>query len=455
MPLGVRDMAIYAVLSAALALIPFLIFYPGLWTNDSVGRWSDAYHLVEAHGLAEMYLSDWFPPMMTLAMAASLKLTGTVTVFTYLQYWLVAAAAMTGGHALGGGWRSGAIIGTAVGFMPGVFESAALVMPDPWTAAAIAVAAAGLVLDPRGRAAAVAFRLFLLAADAVLLGFRANSILLLAVLLILSFLVVGNRVRRAWYCGILIAALIFDLGLAHLRFIHHIDVVAPILLWEITCTLKVLNDPSITAQYAMPDLGDMSAAVAATDFWVQDVLYWRPGHPFTPEGALAHSDAIRSTWWLLVTTHPLAYLEAKLRIWRWLAGFHFVDRPFAFLTQQAGANPALNALMHLDPAGNPDRGLGSVGQWIDRLDHRLPDGLYSPWRTTILAIGAAAVTWGLGGHWRTAALFCLVGMAYYAAFFVISPGFQLRYFFPCQFLYAIVAVAAATCVADAGVRWLR
>lgn len=445
-PVGLRDLAVYAALALPLALVPFALFHPGLWTNDSLSRWGDAYRIAQAPDLGRRLVTDWYPPLMTLIMAATLKLTGGVSAFTLLQYWFQVAAAMAGGHALGGGRRTGMAIGALTGFLPGVFDNAALVMPDPWTAAALAVSVAALVLAPQGGfATRTIFRVLLFAADLVLLGFRANSPPMLAVLLLLAVIVIAETTRRLWYCGLLAAAFAATLAVAHLPFVRHVDVLAPILLWETTCTLKVLNDPAATdqVQAALPQIGDMRAAVAMADFSAQDPLYWSKDHPFTTTVVMKHSEDVRAAWWAVVTAHPVAYLEAKLRIWGWLAGFHIIGRPFVFLTQGEAADPEVNALLGIPDGGDPERGLGTAGRLVERVSLHVPSPFYSPkWMVVLAALACFALSLRKGPA-KIAALFCLGGALYYAAFFVVSPGFELRYFFPCHFLFALVIAAAA------------
>ncbi len=443
------DLLALTALAAAVALSQFAVFFPGLWTNDSLGRWREAYRMVHAADWDGARLSDWFPPLMTLLMAVSLKLGGSVLGFTFIQYWFVNLGALVAVFAVIGQRGAAILIGLLVLLCPGVADNAGLVMPDPWTAGALAIAASGLALHPReGSRAVVPLRLIVFAGDFVLFGFRANSVTVFVALFALGWLVIRPRDDRRWYLGLLVVALALDIAVSHLPIITHDDVAAPILLWEITCTLKIINDPAVTAQYAVLSMGDMNAAIAQTDFWVQDKLYWWPGHPYTPDAALQHADEIRSTWFALVTAHPVAYLRAKLRMWGWLAGFNFVDRPFAFLTKDVTDQPELNALMRLGPVDDKMDRLSDAARWINLVGHRRSDWFYTPWRLAIIAAGAVAVLGLAGGRWRLALVLCLSALAYYAAFFIISPGFQLRYFFPAGFLFDIVVISAVVIAAE-------
>jgi hypothetical protein len=48
---------------------------------------------------------------------------------------------------------------------------------------------------------------------------------------------------------------------------------------------------------------------------------------------------------------------------------------------------------------------------------------------------ALAATRACGGRLRVAALFCLNGVLYYATFFILSPTFAIRYYFPTYFVF--------------------
>jgi hypothetical protein len=438
------DLAVIAVASALLALIPFAIFHPGLWTSDSTGRWANAYRLVHAPSLGKFRMWDWFPPAMCLLMALTLKLTGTVTVFTYLQYWFVELSGMIAALALSGRRSAAIAIGGLVGLCPGVLDNAALVMPDPWTAGALAIAGAALGLAPAGGLGTrFAFRALLLLASIVLFGFRANTVVVLPFLVAAAILGMPDRRDRNWLLLLLLAGLGIDFALAHLPIISHIDLAAVVLLWEIACTLKVIGDPATTAQFAVPGLGDMAAIVSAAKYELADFLYWREGHPVTPKDALDHAAAIRQTWTALVASHPAAYLEAKSRIWYWLAeGFNHADRPFAYITSEQTKIDELNRMLGIAPEPQPEHGLGAAGREVAWLSGRWPDWLYIPWCVELAGLTALAATAILGGRARMALLLWLFGTAYYASFFILSPGFQSRYLFPTGYLTEILIVAA-------------
>ncbi|OEJ55098.1 hypothetical protein BGK72_34195 [Streptomyces agglomeratus] len=301
----------------ACCLATILVFSPGYLSHDSL------YQLKQAIGMEP--LSDWHPPVMSLAWRALIAVTGTPASMAVLQsvifwaaIWVIACCVQdfTGS-------RSGALAVLGAGVLPHVLTFVGVVWKDVHMAFALLVTSAIALSGLRLRADRRAPRWALFSLGVLFLVYailvRKNAVFAaIPVFVMLVLALWGKPAPRIWI--ITTAALV--LGLVASTVAISIAArpvktsqVSQIMLDDL---LHVLSVQELESAAVSPNLRERLVAAAkecdrvnalSDTYWT---CYGRGKHgPFT---AVAHTDQISSLWVREMIRHVPGYLQYRLEI---------------------------------------------------------------------------------------------------------------------------------------------
>jgi hypothetical protein len=269
--------------------------------------------------------------------------------------------------------------------------------------------------------------------------------LLLAVLWMSS-----NWTRRALAMAWIGATLSFGAWLPRAMQLRDEDTIAASLVWESVGMYK-LAGPEHMLEYVPMEVINYPGRPVRTpqdvaeelvklhDWHSHGSMIWPAKPVFDTPQLLRRGDVSRRAWWRQVQDHPMIYARAKWEIWRTMLG----TRPDLPLTMINTWSPDLTEPRY---SLRQRRLLGdappSVVDWFfERRSWFTPFMRPWPWLITIAVVAAVSLRKrGWNQTSRQAFLFAGLGLSYYATFFVLSPGFQFRYFMPAQVLILIAIV---------------
>jgi hypothetical protein len=417
-----------AMIGASLGLI---VFFPGQWTVDSYARWAEAFHLLQIGPFGRPFLRDWYPPSMTLLMALTYKIAGTVVLFTWLQYFYVLLSVLVAFFVLSGSLRLSLVLGCLLMAAPNMLDAWGQVMPDPWTAAALLIAVAAPFLDTSGKPVlSVSLVLMYVLNAEILFGFRFNTFPVITIILVTIFLAKDSwRGRLAWMTALL-AGVAASFAIYLLPAIKHVPVIATVMFWESLGVLKVLNDPEAVRQFSAEWMGDTTTYISELSFVYQDITYWGPNHRMDPWLVIDHYDEVKNKWWVLITAHPWAFLQFRLRLWSEISGLGWVSRPQGLVTFASSLNPMVDAALSTGVPAGTLTGMAWLTGLLAPAMLYVPNWVYAPdWFTLIelAAIGALIV---VERRMSVVLLYAAAGVVYLGTFYIITTGAQLRYTYP-------------------------
>jgi hypothetical protein len=272
-----------------------------------------------------------------------------------------------------------------------------------------------------------------------LFAFRDNTVVLLPLLIVLICRRFASRVHRA----VAIAMLFSALGLAYAadaRDRSNIEVSAPIFAWETVGTLKVLQEEGITELLEIPHVGNFTGAISHLSWDELGTLFWSAQPPLDLVKIVGSRRAVLRAFRDLVVRHPLAYVTAKGTIYASLLGFH---------TIRTEAMYEMKELPPFEPAYLREELVQRGGYAVATLATPGTFGrgmaiLYCPaaWLLASLWVYARQLR-GKRKDPDTLVLLYLAWMAY-GAYFLLTPSFDFRYFFPSCVLI-IVAITRSLC----------
>ncbi|MBL8762944.1 MAG: hypothetical protein JNM07_01575 [Phycisphaerae bacterium] len=447
-----RGLALVSVWALVPTLVGVLLYYPGLTMNDTAMRSVMAVAMSRDVAWRPGFLSDWFPHGMTVLLAASLRLFGsTGPLLPVMLFWFYASVGwlMVGLRAP----RAALAAQTVMAMFPPIFTHAACQLPDPWTSAALCTLGAALaILGDRGRegplpdwltAAASGLAVIALA---VLFTFRANSIVLLPLVLLLIVWLVRPRLRAGVLAACALAFGALFVKLPGWVGWEHRNTAAASLVWEHIGMLGMAKDPELTKRHAIDDLcstPDGTAALIARHNWfTHDSVMWAQPQILDHGKLLSPDSPMRRRIGGLIGEHPKLYLRAKWEIWKTLLGLRDW-MPLSWIPihetkweREWGLDLRLHAPLQSTTEALNER-LRSVEAYYNAST--------APWIYLSLAGLLAAVTTACRRIERSTGAVLLLAVGYYATFFILTPGLNYRYFLPSHVLLiaAIGAMLAA------------
>lgn len=434
------------------ALLPtlagVLLYYPGLTMNDTAKRCVMAVAMSREAAWRPGILNDWFPHGMTVLFAAFLRLFGSIgPLLPVLLYWFYASV----------GWllaslrapRAGLVAQTALALFPPTFTHAACQLPDPWTSAALCTLGAVLaIMGDRQRECMLSARMSAAVSGmavlslAVLFTFRANSIALLPLVLLLFAWMVRPWIRAGVLAACALACAGVFVRLPAWVGWEHRDTAAGSLVWEHVGMLALAKNPELTLRYSVDDLcikPNGTQALMKRHNWVtHDSLMWVKPVILDHNRLMGPGSPMARRFADLVSERPGLYLRAKWEIWKTLLGMR-KKMPLAWIpihetkwTREWGIDLGLRA--PLQPATvHLNAGLGAV-------EHKFVTPT-APWIYFLIAAVLASCAAIRRRLERATIAVLLLATCYYATFFVLTPGLNYRYFLPSHVLL-IAAIGA-------------
>jgi hypothetical protein len=310
--------AVLAVLAVVFALLATATFAPGFMSNDTL------YQLRQAQGTDP--LSDWHPPIMSLAWRLLIDLTGTVATMAALQQVVVWSALFVIAAAVhrATGSRRWSLAFLAIGLLPHVLTISGVVWKDVQMAQAMLAATAVAMVGMVWRERPAWLRWVLLPVAVLLLAYavlvRKNAVVAVLPMLYLLYrawfpprrpvalaVVVGAFVVVVGLTQVLISATAHPLKTDQLSAIAIDDVVhvvPPSALRDADLPAP-LRDKLLAAQRLCEKKNSLM-----NNYWT---CYGRGANgPFTP---IADAKALTKAWPGLMLERPAGYLQYRSEVY--------------------------------------------------------------------------------------------------------------------------------------------
>jgi hypothetical protein len=435
-----------ASLAGMLALALSALFYPGLLSEDAVARWQSGMAIIR-DGQPLSSMDDWFPPLLTLLMMASHKLSGEfglpILFQSFFFYYCMGLLSIDLAR------HRGLVLALIVGLVPTIVVHAMLLSSDAGTAIGL-MACATLIWRGHTRSdlSRERSRLLLFVASCTLLfGVRHNNVAMLPlVIAAIWFLYQSRSVRMAYGLGA-IAAAVVALGLPRAIGVARSPAMAIPLVWEHIGILKALDDPESRSPHQLDSVGNTAAAMALHQHAGPGNLVYGRDAPFPRESVLAHAMEVRTAFWRLVRDQPRAFVVNRAHMYVYLLGIPQPLYRLAYFEAEAiGDTGTIDDGEFLHFARAPR----SIGVRIQELNARFVDlpvirWLFRPWFLITLNILTLAVAFVCRVPIRAIALVTVLAIGYYGSFFVLGSGTAFRFYFPSCVLLLLALVA---CVVD-------
>lgn len=461
----VRACGWVVALAAVWTTVLMLMYWPGLGLEDSAARSIHALEMAGQTKLPRNLFSHWFPQGLTLVMAASLRWFDSLGPVVVVQS-LWAACNVGWLLVLLAGRRVAIVTLALMAIYPPFFTHAAVHLADGWTVAALAGLAICITLwyrrarrmagghaddTPAWLRGLILLQFFF--GLCVVFTFRSNSVTVLPVVALAMVWFVRPWPRAVVGVvamgGLLALSTRIDDGIPWERR----DTIATSLVWEHIGMLKLSEDPALIEKYNLDAIcmpgKTTKDVIDRHNWWAHDTIMWQA--PLTLRGGdvwKADDNLVREKYPKLVRERPDLYLRTKTEIWKTMLGLRgnmvlsFVHSRPPTWTEKFGVSFA--------PKGPLKAWNEAVYQWCER-NTLLVQRSTLPiiWLTlALVAVGLAAkvraLTWPV-------VIVLLIAVAYYAGFFLITPGLSYRYFLPAHvLLVCVTAIASRAAV----VRWL-
>ncbi|GEM_PF-1284193 len=435
------------------------MFAPGLSITDSASRALTAAFYANDAQVPLWATDQWFPPAMAIAMASALRWTGTVGTHTFVVcWWFYASSGMLLARLLPARW---ALAGIALLMLyPPIWNHAVAILPDAPTAAAICTilccafwardrAACFARRDESCQQASIPARALAIGgfsiACVVLFSYRANSITLAPLVIALVLWAWRPWKHALAIVMVVLASVGYGTSLDDLLPLRKWDTLAGSLVWEHVGMLRLNRDEKVArahsiaplcTQQGLDPLVANAKAILVHDWYTHDSMIWSPS-PLNSSIVLETDGKVRAMHQDFVKDQPLLYLRAKFEIWKSLLGLR-PRVPLPFINEWVPDEPALYgaSLAHTGPLRDAGHAIihfffgKSILRWLTI--PAIPIAL-----ALLLAIGVAI-------RRRVAAervILLLMAAGYYAGFFLVTPGFHYRYFFPAHVVLLIAIIA--------------
>ncbi|MBT2493957.1 hypothetical protein J7E96_36845 [Streptomyces sp. ISL-96] len=413
-----RRMWVLTVAAAVCCWATILVFSPGYLSNDSL------YQLKQAMGREP--LSDWHPPVMSLAWRALIALTGTPASMAVVQavvfwgaLWVIACCVQESTAR-----RPGALAVLGIGLLPHILTFVGVVWKDVHMAFALLVTSAIALSGLRLRADRRAMRWVLFGVGVLFLVYailvRKNTIFAAIPVFVMLVLALWRKpARRVW----IISSAALAIGLvASTTTISAVErpvktsQISQIMLDDL---LHVLSVSELQSAAVSPDLREHLVAAAkecarinalSDTYWA---CYGRGEHgPFT---AVAHTDQITSLWISEMTSHVPGYLQYRLEIFS-----QFLFEPRYQYHPGITANDLQLELSH------PRLGR-ALQTYVDGAARDLPV-LFAGWFWLTIAV-VLAIRPGSGGFAMPVRALGISSAAYVLGYLPILPVTNYRYMY--------------------------
>jgi hypothetical protein len=440
--------------SLGYASLLTLIFFPGIITPDGWNRLTSAWGIQQPERVPwHLLMADWFPPVLMLLMQRSLEVFGSMWPVAFVQAWMLSAA-IAGLMIACLGARWGMIAWAIVIAMPPVWTHAIAMLADGWTTGALcAVAAAlawhfakaGTTLSTRQGAI---FTACVAVGSVILFTFRSNSLTVAPVLIVAIVWVVRSRMRAAVAIACVCAACIASRALPGATMLRRVDTPAASMVWEHAGMLSIANDRHVNGLYnlefAARTNGATERAIALYRAWpyTHDVMLFASDSPLDLETIRRPDGKVHSDFVQFVRERPDLYLRMKLAhagVMLAASGYVHVLTLFPHAPAlERGAAPDEPAKVevyesHYGVDGRTTSLLGDVQLRLCKAGERFANAINVVFRPWVL-LGAMAlvwmIAWAKGRATRTLHMTTLLALAYFGAFFVLSPGLNFRYAMP-------------------------
>jgi hypothetical protein len=300
-----------AALVVILLLLNIAVCFPGTMMNDSVNQYAEA---MSGH------FTDWHPPVMAWLWSMLLKLhegPAPMLVLHLAVFWsgigLVADAARRLGHR-----RMPVLIVLAGAFPPFIFMNAN-VIKDVGMAASL-LAGAGLVFWFRSQPRRMPWAMAALAAALLAYGMlvRTNAVFAVAPLLVYALAPAAwLRTFRLLLASVVVAVAAVPVSQQINRVAFDPvkrEAVNSLLLYDIVGVAVHAGNPALVEPRATLTADDLKQCY--TPFWWDSFSAWGPCGQLVrrPDAERAvHAEGLASQWLNTVRSHPLAYLQHRLK----------------------------------------------------------------------------------------------------------------------------------------------
>lgn len=452
-------LSVVVATSLAWSILLMLLFAPGLSITDSLVRAMTASYFAFATDVAPWAKDSWFPPGMALAMSASLRWTGSLTPHTFLTcWWFFAAAGALIAHLLPRAWAIPAFI--FILLFPPFWNHAVTILPDVPVSAAITTLVLW-ILKRRGsipasrsdKSSRSAMRRALMIAGftvscVVLFSYRANSLTLIPIIVAGAIWSCQSFKRALPYAAIVTASVTFSLALPRILNLEPRNTLAASYIWEHVGMLRFNHDPQVAQTYSVSpwskdtSLDPIAAnklATKAHTWYSHDSLIWDPT-PLNAHAITQPGNTIARQHHSLALSHPKLFYSMKWEIAKSLLGLRErVPLAFIFEWDPPEAKEFHVRVSHTSPFTQLGR---TLNKHIQQHGVKFMNAIERPWPIILLSLILASIAIARKRVSIDRTWIILAAAAYYAGFFLITPGFHYRYFLPTHILLFIFIASA-------------